>query len=148
MSIKTWMKEFYPVEASAFKRETKNTSEKEVLKAIKHSLKKWKGLTQKNLEKHYCHYSTYICRVEDESRTNQFSIDCDSCALCFYYHNVCEGCILFKVRGCGCDAYKETEPCSPYSTLTYEGDPKPMITLLQKALKRVQGQIAKSQIKK
>jgi hypothetical protein len=148
MSIKTWVKEFYPVEAFTF-RETKESTSKEVLKAIKHSLKKWRGLTEENLKKHNCKYNTDICRVEDETGTNQLLIDCDSCALCFYYLNVCEDCILYKVRNRdSCDMKKDGEDWSPYNAFAWEGNPKPMIALLQKALKQVQSQIAKSQIKK
>jgi hypothetical protein len=149
MSIKTWMKEFYPVPASTFNRtEIEKTNKQKTLKAVKHSLKKWQGLTEKNLTKHGCVYNTNIYRVEDSTRTNQFSIDSGSCALCFYFYNICEDCILFKVRGCACDEYKDTEPYTPYAFLTHEGNPNPMIALLKKALKRVQGQIEKSKIKK
>lgn len=148
MGIKTWMKEFYPVPASTFQRESNKTDNKEVLKAVKHSLKKWEGLTAKNLAKHNCNYALDVCRVEDRSRNNQFGIDCDTCALCFYYHNDCRDCILFKIRKCGCDELKGGEENTPYSSLTYDADPKPMIALLRKALKHVQQQIAKSQVKK
>ena len=100
MSLKTWKKEFYNVDASKFtnKRQSKNNT----IKAIEHSLKKWQGLTKKNLDKHGL-YKTLYEIVDREYYENEdnfgnvngvLGITDDSCALCqiFNIDSLKDGC--------------------------------------------------------
>ena len=69
MSLQTWMDEFYPTPAQKFPTE---------LEAVEHSLRKWKGLTKENLEKHsvvHCRFS-----IRDDAHV-QLDIDSTTCAL-------------------------------------------------------------------
>lgn len=111
MSDKSWMKEFYPVDADL-------VDEKD---AIKHSLVKWYGLRKESLEKHGL-------------TEPPIDIDDSSCALCrayysFYEVTRCSKCPLYQYLG---------RPCASILCGTYEfdhytdkGDPEPMIAALE-----------------
>lgn len=126
MSLDTWKSEFYPIEASKVPVE----------EAVQHSLRKWRGLTKENLEKHG------VIKDEDSTKImygkGGMSIDAHSCALCEHYldsyqmDNACEGCPLVTVRGVPCDDDSESS-VSPYHEFTGKGNPLPMIAALEKA---------------
>lgn len=99
MTIKTWMKEFYP------KKPSKRMSR---IDAIKHSIRKWEGLTEGNLKKHDV-YSSYCndCLEDDKS---DFVISMDTCSLCIkYFDDDCEKCPLYIKLGHSCGSACKTD---------------------------------------
>jgi hypothetical protein len=143
MSLKTWMEEFYPVEAS-------ETHEEE---ALSHSLQKWEGLRQASLDKHGCHLSSMGSVTDDE--VHFLAIDASSCALCEHHYNEptedaydydgnpnferCSTCPLALARGgVPCDAKNGSEENSPWGAWRHRGyNPEPMIHWLSLAAKEV-----------
>ena len=128
MSLKTWKKEFYPV---SFK--SPNTK----LRAIKHSLKKWRGLTAENLKKHNVENSLMFPVIRDAKE--DFVINSGSCALCNLYflplygthRKECFECPLYStLKKRKCDSWKQ----SPYRVWVDSKDPTPMIYALEKTL--------------
>ena len=116
MSKKSWLKEFYPVEAC-------KVSESE---ALKHSIRKWKGARKEALAKHNCFISEY--RTISTKCGVVLRFDADSCALCSFYIDCgCIECPLYKVGCKYCDEDKGT-----YTHFIETGDPEPMIELLEK----------------
>lgn len=121
MSLETWKKEFYPVDA-------KNVSEDE---AIRHSLRKWRGLTKENLEKH--DLEKIGKTILEKAIVDKFHVDGYTCSLCnFYVDDRCTDCPLYKLRS--------STPCdigslSPYRIWVENDDPQPMIALLEQAAK-------------
>ena len=137
MSLKTWKAEFYPKPPR--KRMTKR-------EAIEHSLRKWKGLRGKALQRHKVAISVdavidardldLVVREQD-----CLEIDMDSCALCAKYFNEegysflseedssCDKCPLAKLLGTSCD-----NRGGPYRTWRDTGDPEPMIRALKALL--------------
>ncbi len=75
MGIKSWKAEFYPTTA-------KQAARKSMIAAIEHSLRKWEGLSQKQLKKHGLvrEYAMLI----DVNRV-VLDIDNSTCALCEKY---------------------------------------------------------------
>lgn len=127
MSIETWKAEFYRTEPSDCKKED----------AVQHSLTKWRGLTQENLDKHG------LRKVGPHLTDSkyQFYINDATCSLCFYYlknnrtvvdakYNRCSGCPIYLATGCPCD---EGE-LSPYKMWLLGNNPSPMINLLENIL--------------
>ena len=123
MSIKTWEKQFYPVDVSE-----KFTN----LEAVQHSLKKWRGLARVELKKHGLTTTASSIKDDDGYR---FHIDSISCALC-YKHDVldnCQTCPLNRVRGRRCDVVRADEDHSPWGMWMEDHNPQPMIMWLEKA---------------
>jgi len=124
MSIKSWKKEFYPVPAS----EVKDAKE-----AIKHSLKKWKGLLPDALERHKITLNVTTLM----SGRSEFEIGGESCALCLISTRIeslfgdCRKCPLFENLGHRCDMADDR----PWVIFQNTGNPKPMIAALNKTLK-------------
>lgn len=138
MSFETWMDEFYPVDAVDVPKN----------EAVAHSLRKWRGLTQENLEKHGV---TLDGRVVREPYTHDLMrslwIDGYSCALCIYYHPVpgeCSSCPLYQYLGYSCDTYDYPEnrigPYAQWSGGRFS-DPLPMIEALEACLEDDDGDI-------
>jgi len=132
MSTETWVNEFYPTPAEAVVTEEE---------AIKHSLRKWKGLTPGNLIKHGMTVDT--CFSIDDSEGVAFPVSSDSCALCKLFLRWSEkvgdktcttDCPLVQTRGAPCDESTEASPRSPWGSWVSYRDPKPMIKLLEEAL--------------
>ncbi len=119
MSLKSWMKEFYPVDASRVKGRKAR---------IKHSLKKWRGALPENLDKHKVEYWGYA--VFDEKRELVF--DADTCALCEKYSQIgtaimrtaCPRCPIVIATGSTC--------CKVYDACS--DNPTEMIGLLELTL--------------
>lgn len=110
------------------------------LKAIEHSLKKWKGLTKANLKKHNIIHNdnSYILIDTNES----FYIMDDTCSLCIKFRSIyfstqinheCKKCPLYKINNKAC--YENIDNVYPYSEFLKNSNPIPMINLLKKALK-------------
>lgn len=105
MTTTSWMAEFYPINA-----ELAPESE-----AIKHSLRKWKGLTEKNLQKHGI--SSPPIEVTDTT-----------CSLCISYKSKCMACPLGQYLGRPCASYHGKYEFEEYIE---NGNPIPMITALE-----------------
>lgn len=117
MSVTSWKKEFYNTAVSRVSK----------ISAVAHSLKKWSGLTEKNLKKHGV-------------GPGELRVNSDTCALCNHYLNNamkgsnCRKCPLSIVRGgVRCDATRDEEKESPYMTFILEHDPSLMIAWLRVA---------------
>lgn len=133
MSIESWMKEFYPIDAE----ETANKSEVTDEELILHSLKKWTGALPENTEKHDVTYKDHT--VEDRF-DDAIVFATGTCSLCVKYdgnscgtsyRNIAEECPIVRMRGIPCDRiYEKTE--NAYSDS--DEDPTPMIRLLEETL--------------
>ena len=78
MSLETWKAEFYPVSAhEAIGSE---------LEAAEHSLRKWQGRAEPNLEKHGMQVSGCqdIAAIGEDATAEKFSFLAATCALCAY----------------------------------------------------------------
>jgi hypothetical protein len=133
MSLETWKKEFYPTDAE----------ESGALEATLHSLRKWEGLTKRQLAKHKLRKVKEDFRVpeiceEAGVADGEFTIGYDTCSLCLSFDG-CEGCPLVEVNsGFTCDGENFKNPQDSYDKSAYQawvdgGDARPMLTLLRKA---------------
>lgn len=121
MSIASWLKEYYPTPAS---NATKND-----LVAAKHSLRKWQGYTPKALAKHQI--------KKPPAKTSQGSIilGSEGCALCRrHMHKYCNNCPI-KEQTDRCTIFKEG---LPYEAYLSNGDPFPMIKVLEECVERLE----------
>ena len=81
MSIKTWKKIHYPVEAGDCPTDN--------LSLLKHALLKWTGLREDVLKKH----KLTVTRSGDVmDRDDYFSIDTETCSLCIRYYKSNSNC--------------------------------------------------------
>lgn len=133
MSIASWKKEFY----SEIPEDGKSMTKTQV---IKHSLKKWTGLTKKNL---FEHELQRLNGVLYDDKGDTFYIDDGSCALCEKYityrepegvetFSVCRNCPLYKSLGKECSDGKT----SPFAKWALTGNANLMIKELQKLLEK------------
>lgn len=133
MSLVTWKAEFYPVEAD----------EVQIEDSIDHSLTKWIGLRQANLEKHGIKAGRYDGIGDGNDR---MYVGGDACALCSHHYDEdwcdddeeegdgCAGCPLKLVRdGVPCDRTRDDEDKAPWNAWNEGHDPEPMILWLTKA---------------
>mgnify|MGYP000644213654 CR=1 FL=1 len=138
MSIETWKKEFYSVEAGIL-----NSAADVVL--LEHSIKKWEGLQTENLERHELRATPRrYDRIEDVEGAG-FYINSASCSLCVRYlfpkganDRRCGNCPLSKVRGdaaCDEDADVDGDDPAPFNVWGLAANPEPMLHWLRKALK-------------
>ena len=125
MSLKTWIKEFYPVRAEKVSKQD----------ALDHSIKKWEGLKKKNLLKHQLSSGPdNHAYITDRAGGSSF-IDSDTCALCHHYLGEgydypCEKCPIVKVNKRSCN--------SEYDYFCGTGNPVPMLRLLIQTQKETQ----------
>lgn len=90
MSMKTWLKEFYPITA-------KEAAKKGLMAALKHCLKKWSGLTKAALNKHDIIADCGGAALWDDVEDKATYINGYTCALCQLYFDqaeLCKGCPL------------------------------------------------------
>jgi hypothetical protein len=133
MSLETWKKEFYPVTAKQAARST-------ILQSLLHSLRKWRGLTQRNLKRHGLRLVGHTIIDGEHNNLKRFHINAETCGLChkFYEgfgHTRCSRCPLAILRrGHACDYNCR----SPYHVFIWCSNPLPMIRLLEKAVKLYQ----------
>ena len=126
MTIETWKQEFYPTSADTVTQDD----------AIQHSLTKWKGLRNENLERHGLTRSG--CHITDSDLL--FRIDASTCSLCtHYYKDMCEGCPIVAEQEETCDHDGDYGGTGQYRTgqyqsFTMDGNPEPMIDLLERCL--------------
>ena len=126
MSYESWQDEFYPVPANEVPEG----------KALAHSLQKWIGLRQENLEKHGVTLSPGFRMVHEPGHADGLGIDDESCALCAYYATkdldgeaVCDECPIKKHTGQACGWTG-----SAWLDFAMFGNPEPMIEALRGAL--------------
>lgn len=118
MSLQTWKDEFYPVPASEPMGEHKAQ--------IEHSLRKWRGATKENTEKHGVFYEDHTIFDETDS-TGKFMFGSESCSLCL--NNECHECPIVLSGRFGCNY--------SYSEYRMSGcDPTPMIAVLENLLEK------------
>lgn len=122
MSIKSWKEKYYPTPASA---------PTTMLAALKHALRKWKGLYPSTLKEHGLKIGEETELVGEDGT---FPVDTETCAVCSFVNVDCRICPLYEVRGKKCDTPSSWNIPSPYSSLTLYGDPVPMIGLLHEAI--------------
>lgn len=143
MSLKTWKKEFYPVSAEAFANDATDT-----IGLLEHSLKKWQGAIQENLEKHKVYLDPDADAIVDKSvGPDPYFPDLSedqilyfngmTCALCHAY-TFCKGCPLYEIRNnTNCNRHNfdllKHKP-GAFSIFISESDVYPMIALLEDAL--------------
>jgi hypothetical protein len=125
--LKAWKKEFYPTRADT--RMSK-------IDAVRHSLRKWKGLLPENLDR-YDLTANFIDFA--------LPVNGDSCALCQKYYDTsfpndesrCQKCPLAQVLGQRCD-YRDDEYTSPWHSFSLGKNPVPMIEALEKTLRELE----------
>lgn len=126
MSFATWKKEFYPRDAD---------EPMKVKTAIKHSIKKWEGLSKANLKKHGLEMTE---RSIYEQGIWCMTIDSTTCALCHLFvekDGHCHNCPLYKSLGQHqCDGYTD-KGTGPYNAIL-NSNPRPMQKALKKTLKQ------------
>ena len=139
MSISTWKKEFYPVDAHM------PAASRTILTALRHSLRKWEGLRSFNLTRHHLHLSADYYSLLDWDSNSEFDVDSSTCALCCCCERLaknddkCGVCPLTLLRGVPCDATKDGRPLyfdyndTPYGQLGDKG-PGAMIRLIKRAI--------------
>lgn len=118
MSADSWRSEFYPVDAETVAKHG------DAVKAVEHSLQKWRGALPKNLKKHglSCAPLAFIA---------------DTCSLCKMYISgrCCRACPLYVSRGeVACTDERSDELINPYDSYVLGHNPKPMIEALELAL--------------
>lgn len=130
MSLYTWKKEFCPVSA-------KSLSKKSNLAKVNRDLKKWEGLTKRNLKKHHLHQEH---KEIYDLKGGVFTIAADTCALCVSRGTYsCNQCPLLIVRNkVRCDNTTSREMASPYSHFIHRQNPHPMIKWLRRAKKMLE----------
>ena len=113
MSLKTWKKEFYP----------KPANETTKAESLEHSIKKWEGLTDVNLNKHKLGICLEEISVYEKNNDwNGFLLDSSSCSLCYHFlDNSCVDCPLYKGTAMSCDEdnsrYREVMDGAPVSVM-------------------------------
>jgi len=129
MSLSTWMSEYYPVPAVNATPET----------ALAMVESKWLGLLPKALKKHG------IIRVKwsrllseegvDKGKEAYFSVDSQSCHLCkLYIEDECSNCPLKDYKeSIGVEQEGGLACGDEYDFWLRDGDPRPMIRLIQDA---------------
>ena len=138
MSIESWKKEFYPVDA-------KTVAEINNLAMFQHTLLKYKGARKENLKKH--RVKIINARIFSERRSAYgypFKFTDSTCSLCFAYHYIgyCTSCPIHKA-GQDCNTVDDV----PYQKFL-DGDPEPMIELMKKLIKKERIKNAKARARK
>lgn len=124
MTLKTWKKIYYPVEANVPKTDAD---------ALKHSLLKWQGLRPAAMQSHGVELNPlYALWLTDDTDDESLRLSSGTCALCqLHVHNRCTSCPLYAVRSVACDILED----APWRVFVSDHDPEPMITLIEQALK-------------
>lgn len=143
MSLKTWKEEFYPIEA-------KDTIGMSAIDLIKHSLRKWEGLTKENLEKHKCH--SLNSNIYDDYTGKPFSVSSISCSLCEVYFDNEQLSAELRCLHCPLAITRKGIPCDksvgPFIVWIMNDDPSEMIEWLNRTLKKQEKIENKKVIKK
>jgi hypothetical protein len=129
MSGMTWMREHYPITADAAARLG-------LLAAAEHSLHKWEGFSKEERKKHNVHFvHGYSITLADATGEDIMSMGSTTCAYCILFYECggiwCTGCPLSELQE-NC-----LESDSIYKWFISTLDPRPMIRLLERALRLV-----------
>lgn len=141
MTLKSWLKEFYPTRADEFK--VLQLSPKNKLAATEHSLQKWRGLTPENLKKHGVAVNDVREVVDAADCAGSMSggfdehylgVDSHSCSLCQLTEGECSRCPIVEMRQYRCDipTIEPKDRQSEWNAFMTTTDPLPMIALLEK----------------
>lgn len=143
MSLETWLEEFYPITAD-------DAVEKYVdeLNLVEHSLQKWKGATQENLERHSCHYFNHYLTengAEEGDPNKSIAFNGETCSLCVkYFEKVdltdCGTCpiVVYTGKSCSEQWLDDGEYIKGHGTWSNStDDPEPMIDLLQEVKDKI-----------
>lgn len=134
MGTESWKKEFYA-------GEIEDIAEMSEIAAVEHCLVKWKGLKEKNLDKHKLTTRPSECEIVDRKTGVIISVNSETCALCWRHHNVCSNCSLAATLGhMPCYnhwAESAEDSYTPFTHWTFFNDPKPMIKALKTTLSRL-----------
>lgn len=118
MSLKTWKKKYYNIDASDVETE---------MEAIDHSILKWSGFMPKALKKHNVEVAG--SKLYDIKNNELFYINSGTCALCCLFDDGgCSDCPFKIVHGKTCCE----DDFSPYMVFCETGNPEPMIEALVK----------------
>lgn len=133
MSLATWKKEFYPVEA----RDAAGSD----VEATEHSLRKWRGLTSRSLKKHNMKRApntSVIYQATDSPEILAWSAAAPTCALCQRAHYACKECPLYAARGgFACTDPRPKESRAPWGKWLDSGSTRPMVAALKLTLKHI-----------
>lgn len=133
MSLISWKEEF-------FHRKLDNIQTWSEIEIIDHSILKWEGLRQENLNRHKVRLDKYLFHNVVDSRPQvcpaHVPINSDSCALCerWYgntnedYRNNCHSCPLYQL-GYGCE--ERDSPWRQFDVRDSNPDPELMIRALK-----------------
>ena len=158
MSIASWKNEFYSKPARKFRvKEGQEPTLKQELAAVEHSIIKWIGLRQENLDKHQLRPSDDNYCIDGPAITgslvyDEIEIDAGTCALCVQNSSQCESCPIVRATGATCHwrTFARTmvkpppeaqEKLSPYFVWLNRQNPEPMIRLLERTREFVQAEI-------
>ena len=125
MSKETWLAEHYPIPA-------KHVLAKD---ALAHSIKKWEGLTRRELAHH---------GLEQPP----ISVDGGTCALCHHFYETeadedCDDCPIVEYQGFPCTmSSRSNDEDSPYAKWKSRGNPVPMISLLWRTAEAVEADLS------
>ena len=157
MSIQSWLEEFYPVEAA------KATATD--LVALDHSIQKWKGFTKENLGGHGLFFSGDAA-IASAYVNEEIHAGIINCALCNRHHvsmplinrhetghRTCGNCPLLIVSDIttpngepfmlACYERRSITEDGPYEEFFHNGNPQPMINLLEQVREKVVQEIMK-----
>jgi len=114
MSLNTWKDEFLGEEYPS-----------DPLKALDHSIKKWKGLSKENLDRHDLVQRGSEIRERANSNINEH-IGASNCALCIHFMfegiSECVNCPIYKITDKDCHV--------GYEQFVYRLNHQPMLNLL------------------
>ncbi len=119
MSLESWIKEFYSTPAEMV----------DVDASLQHSLTKWIGAREENLNKHdLIVLGARLCEKHNQRKSIAFTGH--TCALCYNYPT-CDGCPLSNLK----DETSLEYPCiNQYNFFQQLGNPEPMIALIQSVI--------------
>ena len=137
MSMRGWLKEFYPTPASKVREED----------ALDYTIRKWTGLLEENLHRHDMVVDG-VTLTDKQTGAPILSVCTSSCALCeFYYDEEEEGCLRCpdeeEEEGCPrCPLVRYGETCcndngSGYLKWLGTKDARPMLAALRRVQKRM-----------
>ncbi len=131
MSMKTWLKEFYPTPATKTRKKG----------ALAHTIRKWTGLLKKNLRKHSLRIDDCGDVVEGPGGYGPcLTIEASTCALCHHHpEGDCESCPIIQYREVYCGGRG-----SAYREWCKTNDARPMLAALKRVQKRMaaKGEVA------
>lgn len=136
-----WRREFYPITA------LEAAQSKDELVCVKHSLLKWEGLRDSNLEKYNLEINRYYSIQPKGGGIDILSISGRTCALCKLHsgegddEDGCCECIIYEKDGASCSGLDDEGRVvlTPWRQWTKDFHPGPMINLLNECMSTLLG---------